>query len=420
MNESPPPDLSTLSINKTRSSSSSDASNPLIPPHRSHSPTSNLKRSDPFQFGSRYLLPTDDPYEFNAWDQVETDSTYDSYAQAQYTFQRTHAVSPFDASRFNTTPEKWWDKFYGHHTANFFKDRKWLKQEFPILERLTRKPAAGEEGEGVQILEVGAGAGNTAFPILRGNENPNLLIHACDFSKKAVELIRSDPDYNPTHIRAEVWDIASTTETLPLGVEEDSIDIVLLIFIFSALSPAQWNQAVRNVWKALKPGGEVCFRDYGRGDLAQVRFKKGRWLEDNFYVRGDGTRVYFFEADELRRIWGSGLSQRNTSEGGGSMNKVGDDNREDPKPDDLGGDSPIPTDDTIRDDSSSAMAAPTFEILNLGVDRRLLVNRRTQIKMHRCWMQGRFRKPCISDLVLDTSTQASSRQGIDALHVIYP
>lgn len=34
-----------------------------------------------------------------------------------------------------------------------------------------------------------------------------------------------------------------------------------------------------------------------------------------------------------------------------------------------------------------------FELLKLGVDRRLLLNRKRQLKMFRVWMQGRWRKP---------------------------
>ncbi len=92
------------------------------------------------------------------------------------------------------------------------------------------------------------------------------------------------------------------------------------------------------------------FRDYGRGDLAQVRFKKGRYLEENFYIRGDGTRVYFFEKDELIKIW------------------------------------------TGKETEDAAAGSTGFEVINLGVDRRLLVNRAKELKMYRCWMQGRFRK----------------------------
>lgn len=249
----------------------------------------------------------------------------------------------------------WWNKFYKNNSGNFFKDRKWLQQEFPILSEITK-----EDYGPVTLLEVGAGAGNTAFPILTTNHNPNLKVHACDYSKTAVEVMRNSDQYNTGHVgemQADVWDAAS--DELPPGISEESVDIVMMIFIFSALEPSQWDQAVRNIYKVLKPGGLLCFRDYGHGDLAQVRFKKGRYMEENFYARGDGTRVYFFKQEELTKIW--------TGRG--------------------------PDSEEAREDS-------VFEQLDLGVDRRLLVNRSKQLKMYRCWMQGRFRKPSVPSIPL--------------------
>ncbi|KAK6219699.1 methyltransferase [Colletotrichum tabaci] len=313
------------------------------PPHRSHDPQFNQKRSDPFQFGSRLLGEQDDVFEFNAWDHVETDDAYKEYAEQQYEMQRQSPVSDFDKNRLNNNPARMWDLFYKNNTANFFKNRKWLQQEFPILSEVTKEDAGK-----VTILEIGAGAGNTAFPILAFNKNPSLRVHACDYSKQAVEVMRAHESYNQDRMQADVWDV--TSDELPPGLEEGSVDVAILIFIFSALAPSQWNKAVTNVYRLLKPGGQVCFRDYGRGDLAQVRFKKGRYLDENFYVRGDGTRVYFFEKEELEQIW------------------------------------------TGKTQEASEGTRAEFNVDDLGVDRRMLVNRARKLKMYRCWMQGRFTK----------------------------
>jgi tRNAThr (cytosine32-N3)-methyltransferase len=313
------------------------------------------KRTDPFQFGTRFLEEGDDIFAHNAWDHVEVDPQYTEFIAQQTVFQRDNQVSDFDKKRFNDKPEKWWDKFYSNNQANFFKDRKWLVQEFPVLGEVTK----ADYGP-CTVLEVGAGAGNTAFPVLAMNSNPGLKLHACDYSAKAIDVIRAQEAYTsqeePRTLQADVWDAAG--DILPPGLEPGSVDLIVMIFIFSALSPDQWAQAVRNVHTLLKPGGELLFRDYGRGDLAQVRFKKGRYLDENFYVRGDGTRVYFFEEAELREIWSGN----------------------------------IPVSSKEDEAAPEPIKVPGLEILNLGVDRRMLVNRQRKIKMYRCWMQGRFQK----------------------------
>ena len=38
----------------------------------------------------------------------------------------------------------------------------------------------------------------------------------------------------------------------------------------------------------------MLFRDYGLYDHAMLRFGRGHKLSDNFYVRQDGTRAYYF------------------------------------------------------------------------------------------------------------------------------
>lgn len=380
------------------------------PAHRSHSPTNNQKRSDPFAFGSRFLEEGDNIFEFNAWDHVDVDPAYQTFSSEQYEKQRAEPVSDFDKKRFNDNPEKWWNIFYKNNKTNFFKNRKWLAQEFPVLDEVTKEDSAP-----AVVLEVGAGAGNSAFPILQKRKNKGLKIHACDFSKKAVELIRAHELYDPEFIQADVWDVAASPESenggLPPGITEGSVDVVLMIFIFSALNPRQWDQAVKNVWRVLKPGGQVLFRDYGRGDLAQVRFKKGRYMEENFYVRGDGTRVYFFEKEELEEIWGG--KQRSSQPGPNTQSDEQSNGQADEPPSqELSNLQLEKGAEASAEVSSTKSQRPAFEIVHFGIDRRMLVNRQRRLKMYRCWMQAVFRKPGHqSEVPTSTLRQDKEKEG---------
>lgn len=70
--------------------------------HVEHSNTQRERdnRTEPSQFGSRYLTDEDDVFQYNAWDHVETDDAFKQYAEEQYEMQRQSPVSEFDKSEY--------------------------------------------------------------------------------------------------------------------------------------------------------------------------------------------------------------------------------------------------------------------------------------------------------------------------------
>ncbi|XP_062389020.1 tRNA N(3)-methylcytidine methyltransferase METTL2 [Sardina pilchardus] len=314
------------------------------------------------QFGTRFLTDPRQVFQHNAWDNVEWSDEQEAAARRKV-LENNQPIPADKQEEYDNHADKYWNDFYTIHENRFFKDRHWLFTEFPELAPKSSSNQTVQEGDehpdqekGVEdishqngdypeapgtyrIMEVGCGVGNTVFPILKTNNDPGLFVYCCDFSSTAVELVKSNPEYDSARCHAFVHDLSDESAQFPM--QEGSLDVIILIFVLSALHPDKMQASISGLARLLKPGGMLLLRDYGRYDLAQLRFKKGRCLSENFYVRGDGTRVYFFTQDELHNLFCDAGLQK---------------------------------------------------VQNL-VDRRLQVNRGKQLTMYRVWVQCKYQKP---------------------------
>ncbi|KAL2084696.1 hypothetical protein ACEWY4_020214 [Coilia grayii] len=203
-------------------------------------------------------------------------------------------VSEFKQQKLEKEAQKNWDLFYKRNTTNFFKDRHWTTREFEEL-----KACREFEAQKLVLLEAGCGVGNCIFPLLE--EDLNIFVYACDFSPRAVEFVKQNSLYSPGRCLAFQCDL--TKDDLRNNISAESVDVATLIFVLSAIHPEKMQQALENLYRVLKPGGVVLFRDYGLYDHAMLRFKSGNRLGENFYVRQDGTRSYFFSKEMLARLF---------------------------------------------------------------------------------------------------------------------
>ncbi|KAM6174406.1 tRNA N(3)-cytidine methyltransferase METTL8, mitochondrial isoform 1-T1 [Erethizon dorsatum] len=353
--------------------------------------------------GSRILTDPARVFEHNMWDHMQWSKEAAAAARKKVEENSAVRVVQEEQVKYESEASKYWDTFYKTHKNKFFKNRNWLLREFPEIlpvdqkteekkgelswypvetntadcfsrmpeeknhyEKSSGSSDGQSKGESVcpslnskehrkgllktelfpgsnatfRILEVGCGAGNSVFPILNTLQNtPESFLYCCDFAPEAVELIKSHSSYRASQCSAFVHDVCDDGSPYPFP--DGSLDVVLLIFVLSSIHPDRMQDAVNRLSKLLKPGGMLFFRDHGRYDITQLRFKQGRCLSENFYVRGDGTRAYFFTKGEVHRMFcKAGLDEKQ----------------------------------------------------NL-VDRRLQVNRKKQVTMHRVWVQGKFQKP---------------------------
>lgn len=113
--------------------------------------------------------------------------------------EKIQTANAFTVSKVEREAAKNWDRFYKRHQDKFFHDRHWTDREFTALKEAvtpTDESADSEDlvagslqGQSTPVLlEVGCGVGNMLYPLLE--KNPQLQVHCCDFSARAVEIVK--------------------------------------------------------------------------------------------------------------------------------------------------------------------------------------------------------------------------------------
>lgn len=139
-------------------------------------------------------------------DRVEWDEEQEQAAVAAVERQRAVPVPDELKGTIHDSAAKHWDKFYSENQSRFFNDRAWLQTEFDELAEAV-KPDAGPR----RIIEIGSGPGNTLYPLLKANENPHLRLHAFDYSREAISLVRVSVLLTSTQHCAKLTNASSRT-----------------------------------------------------------------------------------------------------------------------------------------------------------------------------------------------------------------
>lgn len=128
-----------------------------------------------------------------------------------------------------------WDIFHRRHGGKAYKPRNYILKEFP------------EIAQSQVLLEVGCGHGSCILPIFESL--PKLKGFACDFSAEAIAIFRQTPLYETVQDRCDVFVHDITKDSLTPRVQPQSVDVVVMVFVLSAISPSEFTQTLDNIYQ---------------------------------------------------------------------------------------------------------------------------------------------------------------------------
>lgn len=135
--------------------------------------------------------------------------------------------------------------------------------------------------EGQLILETGCGNGKTLKSL------PNTAI-GIDISTEAVSLADGNV-------------LAGDISNLPF--KDEVFDAVLCFHVLGHLNFENRKKSVSEMFRVLKKGGKIYFKGFSIRDF---RFGKGKEVEQNSFLKGDGITTHFFDEGEVSDLFGEG------------------------------------------------------------------------------------------------------------------
>jgi len=265
------------------------------------------QKRDQSRSGEQPKLPSQAVWEEDTWTSADDANAKKILKDNLEKCTISSVVRPDDSSSLlGREDTNAWDQFYANHGNRFFKDRHYFVKAFP--EEFSPSPEIAST-ETRTLVEIGCGVGNAILPLLEESDGIWDVVHGLDISSEAIQILRQDarfvafnktgPDARKAY--GHVCDISKELPPLCSGIS----NCTTLIFCLSAIDPERHFEAAKHVVDSLKPGGVLVFRDYGRYDEAQMKLgtSRSKRIKENFYRKHDGTKCYYFDLEDLERLF---------------------------------------------------------------------------------------------------------------------
>jgi ubiquinone/menaquinone biosynthesis C-methylase UbiE len=136
-----------------------------------------------------------------------------------------------------------------------------------------------------RVLEPGCGNGKTlAAMSLRG-----WSVTGIDISPRAVHLARRA-------FASEQNENLAVADVRQMPFCDGAFDAVFAFHVLGHLSGPDRDNALAELSRVTRPGGQVFFRDFSTRDF---RFGRGEEIEPGTFLRGNGIRTHYFTGQEV-------------------------------------------------------------------------------------------------------------------------